>query len=163
MTSTDYYARAQAHAPKTKEEMQAAAQRLAAQGFSAHTLAAIFKIDCHRDSQNARGSQGDRVSAAPRDIIRRVDGVVLRYSDPAVLRGYHAESKRQHGDRLRCSILKSEVEIRYLRIMLECLQDELSAAALEHFEFALRTIENTLAAIHHELGSRVDDTGGDRV
>jgi hypothetical protein len=41
----EYRRRAQAHMPKTREEVEAAASQLAGQDFSDHTIAAILKID----------------------------------------------------------------------------------------------------------------------
>ena len=43
--SLDYHARAQAHAPKTKEEMRTAARQLADEGHGDYTISAILKID----------------------------------------------------------------------------------------------------------------------
>jgi hypothetical protein len=40
-----YRDRAQAHAPKTAEEIERAARDLAASGFSDHTVATILKVD----------------------------------------------------------------------------------------------------------------------
>jgi hypothetical protein len=41
----DYLARTQQHAPKTRQEIEAAARELAARGFSDHAVAAILKMD----------------------------------------------------------------------------------------------------------------------
>jgi hypothetical protein len=41
----EYRARAEAHMPKTKVEVESAAAALAAQRYSDHTIAAILRID----------------------------------------------------------------------------------------------------------------------
>jgi hypothetical protein len=58
-TEHDYRVRAEAHMPKSIDEVQAAARQLAAQNFSDHTVAAILKIDVHA----VRQMIGERKSA----------------------------------------------------------------------------------------------------
>lgn len=45
MTDVYYRDRAQAHAPKTAEEIERAATDLVASGFSDHTVAAVLRMD----------------------------------------------------------------------------------------------------------------------
>lgn len=82
---------------------------------------------------------------------RNADGVLLRY-EVGAREAFHDDRRLQPSDRLRMAVLRSEREIRAMRTMIECLEDVLSEAAAEHFEFAFRTIETTLAYARAELG-----------
>lgn len=85
-------------------------------------------------------------------VIRNAESVLLRYE--VDVRGpQHDQSKGRSSDRLGCALLRSERQISYMRIMLEALEDALSAAALDRFEQALRTIEATLNLVREDLAS----------
>jgi hypothetical protein len=45
LNGVDYAARAQRHAPKTAEQILAAARRLAREGHTDHTIAQILRLD----------------------------------------------------------------------------------------------------------------------
>jgi hypothetical protein len=91
-------------------------------------------------------------------VIRRFDhrGVLLCYF-PDRLGRHHLEQRHQPGDRLRCSILRAEREIRCMRIMIECIEEALSEVAVDRFAFGLHTVEVTLSLARDELGLSVAD------
>jgi len=86
---------------------------------------------------------------SPRPRVRDAYGVLLRYEMGA--NRHPDQSKSQPSDRLRCAVLKSERDIRAMRVMFECLEDVLSGIALDRFEFALCTIESALNLARAEL------------
>lgn len=82
---------------------------------------------------------------------RNADGVLLRY-EVGAREAFHDDRRLQPSDRLRMAVLRSERELGDLRTMVDCLSDDLSLEALEHFEWALHTIEATLVMARAELG-----------
>jgi hypothetical protein len=109
--------------------------------------------------ESHRGVQGgERMSTTPDVIIRRdAHGVILRYVS---VMPRHVEQKNQPSDRLRCAVLRAGPQVKHLRTMIECLEDELSSVALQHFEFAFRAIETAFDLTRAELGLRVDGEDG---
>jgi hypothetical protein len=93
------------------------------------------------------------MSAALREIVND-DGVILRYS--LDVRGPHHDARRVWpSDRLRCSILKAERQVRAIETMIECLEPDLSDVAIDRFSFAIRTIEAALTMARDEIARRV--------
>jgi hypothetical protein len=90
------------------------------------------------------------VSAARRDVIRRVNGVVLNYGDPTALQRHHTKSKFQPSDRLRASVIKAERAVRTLWVIAQHL--EISDIGLDRVDFALKTITAALDLARDELG-----------
>lgn len=83
-------------------------------------------------------------------VIRRVNGVLLRYPDPSVLRPHHAALKFQPSDRLRCSVVKAQREVSRLWILVEHL--DVSDIGLERMANALKAIDTALNQARDELG-----------
>ena len=81
---------------------------------------------------------------------RNPHGVLLRYT-PELRRPHHDQLKFQPSDRLRCGVVKCEREIFYIRVMLERLEDALSATAVDRFELSLKTLEALLNLVRDEL------------
>jgi hypothetical protein len=90
------------------------------------------------------------VSAGRRDLISRVNGVLLNYGDPAALQRHHTELKFQPSDRLRGSVIKAERALRILWIIVPHL--EISDIGADRVEFALKSIEHALNVARDELG-----------
>jgi hypothetical protein len=99
------------------------------------------------------------MSAPPAQVLlqrRNREGVLLRYETDGHQSRKSNAPPALPSDRLRCALLRSEREIRALRIMLNCLGDVLSELALDRFERALATLEKLLGLVRDEL----DAAGG---
>ena len=81
------------------------------------------------------------------DVVRRVDGVLLRYATDTPLR---LEAKMQPTDRQRVAILKAERELFALEIILDCL--DLSDIGRRRVDDALQTICRALQIERRRLG-----------
>jgi hypothetical protein len=80
--------------------------------------------------------------------VRNDSGVLLRY-DTEIRQPPRVGAVPS--DRLNCLLRRASGQARYLRIMIERIEDELSEVAIDRFGHALHTIEAALDRAREEM------------